>query len=245
MHQARSIQGGKKSFAERYNHHFKVVHADTDELRDRVYKIRYQVYCVERPYEDPASNLNRREKDEFDAHSDHCLLLHRETGDVAGTVRLVLPLSGHDGPRFPILGACPQLSPWPERLLPAATTAEISRFTVSREFRRRLSDTLYADSRPSRRGSLAEARNRRSTPEVTIGLFRAIVEMSRANGITHWCAIMEPTLLRILARMGVYLHPFGPLVEYHGLRQPCYGKFLDIFDGLRKRRPDIWKAVAE
>jgi hypothetical protein len=36
-----------------YDRHFSVVPADTPELLDAVHALRYQVYCVEHPFEDP------------------------------------------------------------------------------------------------------------------------------------------------------------------------------------------------
>lgn len=244
MPRARTFASEKASFADNYDSFFEVVLADTRELLDRVHKIRYQVYCVEKPFEDPAENPGGYELDAYDERSVHSLLIHRQSGEIAGTVRLILPSGDAGGPDFPIQTACADLCVWPEQLMPAASTAEISRFTISKQFRRRVSDTLYADAGMRNSNGIAKPRNRRLLPEVTIGLLRAIVQMSRENGITHWCAIMEPTLLRLLSRMGVYLDPVGALVEYHGWRQPCHGKFAEVFEALRQRRPEIWYAVA-
>jgi len=41
--------------------------------------------------------------------------------------------------------------------------------------------------------------------------------------LTHWCAIMEPFLLRLLQMNAIHFIPVGPLVDYHGLGQPSYG----------------------
>ncbi len=54
----------------------------------KVYQIRYRVYCEEFQYEPPI--LSRcQETDEFDATSSHCLVMHKATGMPAGCARLV------------------------------------------------------------------------------------------------------------------------------------------------------------
>jgi N-acyl amino acid synthase of PEP-CTERM/exosortase system len=54
-------------------------------------RLRYQVYCVEKQFEDAAAHSSKLEIDEFDSHAVHGLLVHRTTGIELGTVRLVLP----------------------------------------------------------------------------------------------------------------------------------------------------------
>ena len=55
-----------------------------------------------------------------------------------------------------------------------------------------------------------------------LGLIKSCVEMSVREGMTHWAAVMEPALLRLLTRLGIHFNPLGSLVEYHGRRQPCW-----------------------
>src|SRR5712675_2520849 len=74
-----------------YTNHFDVIRADTSALLDRVYEIRYQVYCVENAFEDPAQNLDGREIDGDDDRAAHVLLIHRESGEAAGTARVIFP----------------------------------------------------------------------------------------------------------------------------------------------------------
>src|SRR5437879_4999781 len=72
-----------------YTNHFDVIRADTPALLDRVYEIRYQVYCLENAFEDPAQNLGGREIDADDDRAAHVLLIHRESGEAAGTARVI------------------------------------------------------------------------------------------------------------------------------------------------------------
>src|SRR5690606_16878819 len=91
--------------------------------------------------------------------------------------------------------------------LPRLQIAEISRFAVNKNFRRRATegqfvhglspDVSYTDS------SEDAAAARRAMPQVTVGLFAAIVQLSVRENITDWFAVMEPTLLRLLGRFGI------------------------------------------
>src|SRR5438105_15192774 len=81
-----------------YPNHFDVIRADTPALLDRVYEIRYQVYCLENAFEDPAQNLGGREIDGDDDRAAHVLLIHRESGEAAGTARVIFPDCSHRRP---------------------------------------------------------------------------------------------------------------------------------------------------
>lgn len=245
MPQAQILATEKASVADNYDNFFEVVLADTQELLDRVHKIRYQVYCVENRFEDPAENPGGYEIDAYDERSVQSLLIHRQSEEVAGTVRLILPSGDAAAPDFPIQNACANLRVWPEQLMPAASTAEISRFTMAKNFRRRVGDAQYANTGTQADKGAKRAGDRRSSPFIMLGLVRALVKMSEANNITHWCAIMDPPLLRLLSRIGgVHFIPLGPLVDYHGWRQPCYGRTSEIYAAFRKQCPDLWHAVA-
>ena len=65
-----------------------VLVADTSELLDEVYRLRYQVYCVEMTYE---AGRDGKEYDEFDNRAHHVLLVHRASGEAIGTVRVIPP----------------------------------------------------------------------------------------------------------------------------------------------------------
>src|SRR6185437_14426899 len=74
-----------------YDRHFEVIRAATPKLVREAYKLRYQVYCVENPFEDPEQQVGACESDDNDDRSIHTLLLHRRTGEIAGTSRVILP----------------------------------------------------------------------------------------------------------------------------------------------------------
>jgi hypothetical protein len=84
-----STNGGAMSAL--YDRYFTVVPASTPELLDAAYALRYQVYCVEHAFEDPAQQVGEREMDRYDAQSAHAVLIAKSTGLVVGCVRLILP----------------------------------------------------------------------------------------------------------------------------------------------------------
>ncbi len=240
-----------------YHRWFEIVQATDDALRTEAYRLRYQVYCVENPFEDPTENPDGLETDEFDERSVHSLLIHRPSKAVAGCVRLVLPrptvgtvrLVLPDGRQaagsLPIHRVCNHPTLFDPDILPPETTAEISRFAISKAFRRRRRDGLFPDSAENVGDDKIHVPDRRLLPHMTLGLLKGVMEMSAAYGITHWCAVLEPALLRLLGRLGLHLTPVGPTVQYHGLRQPAYANIAELAVRTKRERPEVWELCTE
>lgn len=193
-----------------------VVVADTPALVHEAHSLRHQVYCLERGYE---PSLNGLEIDAFDSHSRHVILRLRRTGDVIGTARLIMPLPQTPMSCFPMQAVC---DPIVFTQLPPGRAVEVSRFAISKE-RRGLSA-----------GALSLSR---------IALVRGLVELSRQQGVTHWCAMMERTLLRLLRATAIHFEAVGPLVEFHGLRQPASCELDGMLARMRREMPEIWEYV--
>ncbi|CAG0955691.1 hypothetical protein ANRL4_00356 [Anaerolineae bacterium] len=231
------------SLKKTYNQWFDVIPAKTSALVDQVHRLRYQVYCIENSFEDPNIHPNCVERDEYDARSVHSLLKDRSSGAIAGTVRLILPAPKPEE-SFPIQGICksPLLSD--PKMFYHGKAAEISRFCISKGFRQ-----LVRESEPS--GASASDNpgpaidKQLLMPCITIGLMKAIVQMSAAHGVTDWFAVMEPSLLRLLTRFGIYFKPIGPLVEYHGKRQPCYQNVEGLLARIKTERQDVWDVITD
>jgi N-acyl-L-homoserine lactone synthetase len=204
---------------------FAVLTADTPERIRTAQQVRHQVYCVEHAHEKP-QNDDRIEADEFDAHAAHSLLIHRSSHAAVGTVRLILPRTNELNHSFAVQRVMGESALMMFNQLPLASTAEVSRFSISRQLRNM--------AVPSQSG-----------PLMRLGLIQALVRMSREHGITHWCAAMEPTLLRMLSAMAIRFRPIGPLIEYHGLRQPAYCVLSDVLNAVRHERPTFWSILTD
>lgn len=217
-----------------YTRHFDVVRADTPALLDRVYELRYQVYCVENAFEDPAANLGGREIDADDDRAAHVLLIHRESGEAAGTARVIFPDQRRPLPIARVLD--PEGRDLFSRL-PTQGIGEVSRFAVPKAFRRRRGEDRYADVGPNAPTADPE---QRVMPFITFGLLRGIVGICLESGLSHITAVMEPPLIRLLKRFGLDFHAIGGVVEYHGLRQPCVAHLFDLIEQARGESSPLW-----
>ncbi|BCX82834.1 hypothetical protein MIT9_P2422 [Methylomarinovum caldicuralii] len=232
--------------------YFDILPADTEALRREVYKLRFQVYCVETGFERAEDcpeviedgRSVKLEIDEYDARSAHYLVRHRRTGLYAATVRLVLPDPVDVMAPYPIEAHCPLDEPVTD---PAVRRhlAEISRFAVSKAFKRRRGEQkTLAGIAPDPEVYFAPD-ERRLLPHMTVGLFAGILRMTRAHDITHWYAVMEPALLRLLRLFGIRFLPIGPDVDYHGLRRPCLAEPDKVLPMIRKINRPVWELITD
>src|SRR6202020_19338 len=64
-------------------------------------------------------------------------------------------------------------------------------------------------------------------------------------GLTDCWAVMERTLLRLLKSSAIHFRALGPLVEYHGMRQPCCANIAETVARMHVERPEIWAFVTD
>jgi N-acyl amino acid synthase of PEP-CTERM/exosortase system len=216
-----------------FRRYFTVVQANSTELLDDVFRLRFQVYCLERGFENATAYPDGRERDHEDSRSSHFLVLYRPADDVdgaaVGTVRLILPRRGADLPVVKLLstGERRKLD------LPLNSTAEVSRFAVPRSFRKRLEHDLGK--------SLASGAAKQALSLLNFWVIRAVTMMTADGGITHIVAMMEPALLRLLRRLGIEFHPMGRTIEHRGLRQPVWAATVNLTERIRQCRPELWE----
>lgn len=232
---------------EDFHRYFEVVMADTPELLKEVFKIRYQVLCMEKrlPGFEWSQYLDEQERDDYDDHSVHVILKHRPSERYIGTVRLILfdPLQP-DKP-FPIeLHTQIDSQLFDINNLERQHTAEISRFLVLSQFNRRRADLRDLKERRTEAGNNAQS-DRRSFPYLGLALAYGTVLLSRKNGIKNWLSVMDPALNRLLSYFGLDLDPIGPIVDYHGLRRPYFRKVADALDNMCQKNLQIWEIVTE
>jgi N-acyl amino acid synthase of PEP-CTERM/exosortase system len=223
--------------AECYEETFAEVIATTPELREECFRLRYQVYCRERQFENPASGAAGLERDIYDDRSEHALLLHRATGISVGTVRLVRSVPTMPLGSLPFHLLCNDVRAHDREFLPPHCTAEVSRFAISKE-RTQLAFRTAVEMGARHRDS--------ATRSMTIlGLLRAAMEMAAINGIEYFCAVMEPALVRRLGSLAVEFKPLGGLVDYHGRRQPCYAHIPSMAEKTRMLNPGVWALATD
>ncbi len=221
-----------------FHENFRLVLADSPELRREVYRIRYEVYCQELHYEDAAEFPEGLEQDSFDARSRHCLLLHRRTNTFAGCIRLVFNDAADPGQLLPFEKNC-AASLHPEvlnlGLFERGTIGEISRLAVPAYFRRRKADLDSPIGELSETDPVGEVDKRRF-PLIALGLYMAAASIGIHAGLAGVFAMMEPRLARHLTRFGIHFQQIGDLVDYHGPRAAFYINRNMLLQSLR---PDV------
>lgn len=202
----------------------------------RCQRLRYKVYCVERGWYNEVRISKGHELDAFDNRASHALLTRNDNGDGIGVVRLVLPSGDPANPDLPIQ----EIDPDPLNMIGEAIDrtriAEVSRFAVTRDYK------SFTTSPGVPAGDGRSSTERRFSL-FSVMLMRAVVLMSRENGIEYLCATMEPALILHLSRLGIRFQPLGEPKEYHGLRQPCYARLSQIDEDMRRLRPEVQPLV--
>ena len=83
----------------------------------------------------------------------------------------------------------------------------------------------------------------RETSTILIHLFGMLYQVSVAQHIRGWSALMSADVLNLLAHYGInFDHVYDP-VEYHGPRVPVSGSVASISAGVAHIRPDVWAAL--
>lgn len=232
------------SVLDAFNEFFEMVFADSNHLKNEVYKLRHQVYCIETGFESPESFPEKIEFDEYDKQSLHCLIRHRKTDSYMATARLILPDINNIENLFPIekhtqFDNFELLKNIPRDI----HLAEASRFCVSKEFKRRKNEpgTLLGITNNS--AEVFSPDEKRIFPHISIALIACLMKMFQENNIKFCYGTLEPAWKRFLAAAGIDFVGIGPMTEYHGMRQPCVVKVSDISNSVAKKNPAIWSLV--
>ena len=230
-----------------YREYFKLIPADTDALRNEVYRIRYDVYCAELGWEDASAFPDKMEVDSYDAHSRHCLLLHRGTDSYAGCVRLVAADADVGRPAIPLQEHCADtLNPdiLDMDTLPRASFGEISRLAIRSAFRRRPGEQDNAAGAGDQMLEMQKSQRRRF-PHIALGLYLGAASVGIGEGMQGVFAMMEPRLARHLKITGIEFLQVGAVRDYHGPRAPFYITRDALFKHLRPDLMELLEAIEE
>lgn len=189
--------------------------------KQRIYRLRHDIYCEELGYEEPTDRQNRLEYDVYDQTAIHCLIEHRRTGLAAACTRLVmphrecpppldkLPLESYGGRSL----THPLLHP---QKLPTGSYYEISRLAVARAFRTRIKGGEVPGISDNPHEFTQEERETFSL--LVSGLFLAGYALGRMSGKNLAFAMMEPRLPRLLSMSGFHFVKVGETIDFHGKR---------------------------
>ncbi|MDP5131234.1 MAG: PEP-CTERM/exosortase system-associated acyltransferase [Paraglaciecola sp.] len=210
-----------KNIAEHFSKYLQPTIADSDQLRQEVYRLRHQVYCEELAFE--AENDKHQERDSFDDHAIHCFVRHLSSGQLAGTARLIYSRSPEE--LLPIEQYCSHAIT-DKHIFPARFArdeiCEISRLAVPAAFRKRAIDKFAGAATGGIDHSTFSATELRCFPYIAICLYMSVAAMSFKTKRYYGFVMMEPRLARSLSYVGIKFHQLGDPVEFHGIRAPYF-----------------------
>ena len=232
-----------------YRHYFEVIAADTPELLDTVYRLRYQVYAIENEFEKSSDFPDREEHDGYDAHSLHVLLRHRRTKICIGTARAILPKDGDPLNSFPIQ----RISDHPilkDRQV-AMYATEFSRLALSKEYLKQSCDATGAMARFHFDPTCTKKRinmwlTKPIMPYLAVGLMAGVAKLAAQTGHPIMFAVMERSLIRNLRRIGWDFPYIDASVDHHGLRHPCgIPSLYDAFATMKTVNATSWQIITQ
>jgi N-acyl amino acid synthase of PEP-CTERM/exosortase system len=226
-----------------FKQYFEIVPAYTDALKDDVYHIRHQVYCEELAYE--PQRPDRREFDEYDAHSLHLLIRSVKTGEFVGCTRIVRARESDPSHPLPFEKTC--LSTLDRSIidpakLPRSSIAEISRLAVIAKFRKRKEDRKKEpiSLEKSDFGTPAQPR----FPYIPIGLYLGTIELARVNDIKTLFVLTERRLASHFKKLGVNIQTIGGPVEHRGERIPSMLDPEEIVKNLKLLVRPLYRVIS-
>jgi N-acyl amino acid synthase of PEP-CTERM/exosortase system len=227
---------------ERFRQYFEILPGINDQVRDSVYQIRHEVYCEDLHFE--PVRADRREVDQFDKHSVHCLMRRNDdTRELVGCTRLVLAhLEGVDY-EMPFERSCADTIDRsiidPSRLR-RHEIAEVSRLAVRGKYRQRKNESATPISLSAEDfGTQAQPR----FPHIPVGLYLASIAIANRYGLKTLFVLTEPRLAQHFSRFGVQIRPIGKSIEHRGERLPSVMFIDEIINGLRKNVRPVWQTI--
>lgn len=193
---------------------FRVCFADTPFGVVLHQRIRYQVFCLDKGFEDPARFSAAQETDAWDDHSAHFIVQNKITSQWVAATRLVLP---HAALGLPV----DKLNVFDRKEMGESIdqVGEVSRFCIisnaSNVETRRMNIQLPSALEEWGIGAIGK----RQQFEVTLGMIRAVGIYALKRELDCVMLITDP-FARMLRTLGVVLRQVGPSVDHRGMRTP-------------------------
>ncbi|MCV6615223.1 MAG: PEP-CTERM/exosortase system-associated acyltransferase [Cellvibrionaceae bacterium] len=203
------------------------------------YRIRYQVFCRELNYFD-AESYNK-EVDDYDAFSEHALLIHRLSHRPIACTRIV----GVDPsqPERPLpyeevfKDHLDRANFDPDVFLPGQVT-ELSRLAVLPDFR---SDHKRNKQLPENADLLQSCH----TPIVPLALFCITVALFLCSEADYGMAMMEPKLAGLIRQAGISCEEIGEPVSHKGWRLPFLFERDKVLRKLNRETADLYRELEQ
>lgn len=226
------LQSNTLDLGEGFSQLFELTPALDEVSRDQVYRIRHDVYCRDLGWEPVRED--RREIDEFDRHSFHCLLRRRGTGEPVGCTRLILTRPEDPGHPLPFEDSCRTVLDDALAGPPRADRrrmGEVSRLAVLNTYRQRKGEPGTAVSLSEDDFGSSGLRTR--FPFIPVSLYLGAAAIALRFGIENVFVLTEPRLARHFGRIGFDIQPVGGSILHRGSRVPSLLSSSKVVAGLR------------
>ncbi len=229
--------GLSMDLTEHYLKYFYFIKADTSELLEQAFRLRYEVYFKGCGYKfhNPYAK-DRIEKDVYDKHARHCLVFHKHTNKPIAYVR-VIPYNEKSGMLLPIESFGIDFNRQTLKQIRNAAVGEVSRLSIIPAFRRRNSDQSYQFKIPQNPSD-----NRFSINYLPICLVLATMIIMRDNDLLYSVALMEKRLVVLLKKYGVVYEQIGHSVNLNGIRTP-YLFCQETYNNLSPEFKQLYKLI--
>ncbi len=237
----------------------------TDEKeQEKIFKLRYKVYCQEWGFDNHVDHSSRIITDKYDEHAIH-FVAKDDAQKIVGAIMIILNSS--EG--YPTENYC-ELN-LDKDGLPRDSLAEISRLVIHRDCRKRAGDRYiyghdeerrsigsfnfpqtygnyhttykrnedrYAKQNSKRGGDSYSDRRKRH--EVLISLYKAVYQESKRRNISHWYSFMTKGILNFLVRLGIEFREIGDSIDYYGIRTPYLAEIMKIDEEMQGKAPELY-----
>lgn len=219
-----------------FDENFEVFLADTNESKEIHYSIRYQVYCEEMGFENKDDFPLGHEFDEYDNHSIHFIVRHKQSKQWIGSIRLILK----NDQLLPIERHCILDEPIDKNW--GRKTVEVSRVCVIKGIRRRVSDANALCGITDENEDINETDKvkllhnyHRINRTIIWGMLNACLEYCYFNNIQNWYSMTPTPLAKIMERGGFKMLRAGEPIYHKGERYPFK---RDVFETYHN---EIWR----
>ena len=198
-----------------FESHFEVFLADTDLARKIHYRLRYDIYCEERGFEDATVFSEREEVDLFDERAVHFIVRDIQSKHWVAAMRLVLP-----GETLPINSLCKLDKKFLADKIDGVL-GEISRLCIKREaFELDYCVLHEGQNREDKLETLLKKRE--LSTEIIFRFIYAAYNYSNQNGIGYWYFLATPALARMVSMAKIPFTLAGAACTHNGVRFPYF-----------------------
>lgn len=211
-----------------FGNYFNIVPAFSDRLKNEVYRLRYQAFCIENETFNAKDYPDGREVDQHDPRSAHYLIQYLRTGRYVATTRLILPDHENLDRLFPLEEHSEIDEPGIVQSLDRRNVGEISRFCISKTFKNEIEGDGFS------------AEERRLFHYISVVLMACVLRAAYDSGVQHIYVTSEPAWFRFVAALGISYVKIGPLAENHGKRYPAVINIADMLTSVAIKNPEVY-----